>query len=216
MQPTPNRTQWFLWTVLGVALLGAGIFALNGWMKEQELRSPTEQLPDYGAVPKFELTNQNGKHFTNANLQGHIWIADLIFTNCPGSCPIMTSKLLSIQKSLIKTPDVRLVSFSVDPDRDKPEVMKAYMKSYNIDSAQWDFVTGPRSQIYPLAKNGFHLPVDSVGGDQGSPIVHSERFVLVDSKGHVRGYFDGGSDEVQPKMLTAIGDLMREKGSTSK
>ncbi len=211
MQPNSNRTQWFLWTLLGVVLLGVGIFALNGWLKEQELRTPTEQLPDYGVVPSFQLTNQNGRQFTDANLQGHIWIADLIFTHCPGSCPIMTSKLASIQKSLTKTPQVKLVSFSVDPDRDTPQALREYARSYNVDTTQWDFLTGPRGQIFTLAKNGFHLPVDSVGGDKGSPIVHSERFVLVDKRGHVRAYFDGGSDEVQPKVLTAIGDLMRQE-----
>jgi protein SCO1 len=123
----------------------------------------------------------------------------------------MTSKLASIQKSLTKTPQVKIVSFSVDPDRDTPQALRKYAKGYNIDTTQWDFLTGPREQIFTLAKNGFHLPVDSVGGDKGSPIVHSERFVLVDKHGHVRGYFDGGSDEVQPKLLTAIGDLMRQE-----
>ena len=123
---------------------------------------------------------------------------------------MMTSKMASLQKSMMKTGDVRLISFSVDPTRDTPEVLEKYAKDFGADTKTWFFLTGPVSTMYTLAKNGFHLPVDSVGGDQTSPIVHSERFVLVDASGHIRGYYDGTSEEMQPKLLMDMGDLMRE------
>ena len=210
MNQTTNNTQRLLWGVLVLVLLGAGIFALNGWLKEQEIRKPTQSMADYGLVPKFDLTDENGQSYSSVSLQGHIWLADLIFTNCPSSCPLMTARMASLQKSLVKTPNVKLVSFSVDPEHDTPAALKSYAKNYGADTTQWAFLTGPRSQLYPLAKEGFHLPVDSVGGDKGSPIVHSERFVLVDAKGHIRGYYNGAEEETQAKVLTAIGDLMRE------
>ena len=109
MAANPNRNRWLLWTTLGVVLVGAGIYALFGWMKEQELRTPTTKMADYGAAPIFSLTDQNGFPFNSDRLNGHIWLADLIFTNCTGSCPMLTAKMSSIQKGLVKTPEIRLV-----------------------------------------------------------------------------------------------------------
>jgi len=211
MNSKTNKTQWLIWSILGVAMLGVGIYALNGWLREQELRTPTQSMADYGRVPEFHLTDQNGHPYSSDNLKGHIWIADLIFTICPSTCPLMTARMAALQKSITKTPSVHLVSFSVDPEHDTPEALRAYAKNYGADTSQWTFLTGPRSQLFPLAKEGFHLPVDSVGGDQSSPIVHSERFVIVDAAGHIRGYYNGAEEESHAKVLTAIGDLMRQE-----
>ncbi|MEO6940907.1 MAG: SCO family protein [Candidatus Kapaibacterium sp.] len=210
MENNSKNLRRILWTVLAVFLLGIGLFSLYTWMKSQELTKPTQVLTDYGVVPDFSLIRQDKTPFTLSDLKGHIWVADFIFTHCAGTCPMMTSKMASLQKSMMKTGDVRLISFSVDPTRDTPEVLEKYAKNFGADTKTWFFLTGPVSSIFTLAKNGFHLPVDSVGGDQTSPIVHSERFVLVDAKGHIRGYYDGTSEEVQPKLLMDMGDLMRE------
>ncbi len=206
-----NNPQKILWTVLAVALLGIGIYSLNDWMRSQEITKPSRILPTIGTVPEFTLTNLDNKPFGSGNLKGSIYVVDLIFTHCAGTCPMMTSQMASLQHSITKTPDVKLVSISVDPNNDTPEVMAEYAKRYNADTKNWYFLTGPISTIYTVAKNGFKLTLDSVGGDYNNPIVHSERFVLVDKKGNIRGFYTGTEDESKAKVLADIGDLLREE-----
>jgi len=141
-------------------------------------------LPVYGEIPAFELTNQQGRKFERAALNGHVWIADFIFTNCESSCPRMSSKMHTIQGAT--GPGVRLVSFSVDPERDTPAALKEYGKKYSADEKRWTFLTGSHDTLEMLDHDAFKL--GSLSMD------HSTRFVLVDKKGQVRGYyglFDG-------------------------
>ena len=141
-------------------------------------------LPVYGEIPSFELTNQQGQKFDRAALDGHVWIADFIFTNCESSCPRMSSKMHTIQGTT--GPGVRLVSFSVDPERDTPHALEEYGKKYSADEKRWTFLTGSPATLEMLDHDAFKL--GSLSMD------HSTRFVLVDKKGRVRGYyglFDG-------------------------
>lgn len=210
--PQPKTTQRILWTVLAVALIGIGIYALNDWLRGQELRTPTRTLSALGIVPDFTLTKQDKTPVSLKDLKGKIWVADMIFTNCAGTCPMLTSVMANLQQSLVKkNTGVYLVSFSVDPNNDTPEVLADYAKHSGADTRTWYFVTGPVSTIYILAKDGFKLTLDSVGGDTKSPIVHSERLVLVDKQGIIRGYYDGTANNTQSNLLTDIGDLMREE-----
>ena len=206
-----SKTQRILWTVLIVALAGIGVFALRDFLKEQEITEPSRILPSMGSVPPFELVTQEGKPFSSSSLNGKYWIVDLIFTNCSGTCPMLTANLASIQKALAKTSDVEIVSISVDPNNDTPEVLAEYAKRYNADTKSWTFLTGNVHTIYTIAKDGFKLTLDSVSGDEMNPIVHSERFVLVDKKGTIRGFYDGTTKEAQSKILMDLGDLMREE-----
>ncbi len=206
-----SKTQRILWTVLILALAGIGIFALRDFLKGQEITEPSRILPSLGSVPPFELVTQEGKPFSSSSLKGKYWIVDLIFTNCGGTCPILTANLASIQKALAKTSDVELVSISVDPNNDTPEVLAEYAKRYNADTKTWTFLTGKVQTIYTIAKDGFKLSLDSVSGDEMNPIVHSERFVLVDKQGNIRGFYDGTTKEAQSKILGDLGDLMREE-----
>ena len=112
----------------------------------------------YGTVPGFQLTNQNGQPFGSAQLSGKIWIADFIYTTCPGPCPMISSRMSELQKPLQKT-DVHLVSFSVDPDKDTPEVLRGYADKLQAEPGRWDFVTGAKSAIYKLSHDGFKLAV---------------------------------------------------------
>jgi len=195
---------------LVVALVGIGVFALRDYLKSQEITEPSRIIPAMGAVPPFELVSQEGKPFSSSSLAGKYWIVDLIFTNCGGTCPILTANMASLQKALAKA-DVQLVSISVDPNNDTPEVLAEYAKRYNADTRNWTFLTGKVSTIYTIAKDGFKLTVDSVSGDTMNPIVHSERFVLVDKQGTIRGFYDGTTNETQSKILHDLGDLMREE-----
>jgi protein SCO1/2 len=210
--PDTKTTQRILWTVLAVALIGIGIYALNDWLRGQELKTPTRTLSALGIVPDFTLTKQDKTPLSLKDLKGKIWVADMIFTNCEGTCPMLTAAMANLQQSLIKkNTGVQLVSFSVDPNNDTPEVLTDYAKQYGADTRTWSFVTGPVATIYSLAKNGFKLTLDSANADTKEPIVHSERLVLIDKSGIIRGYYDGTADDTQSKILTDIGDLMREE-----
>ncbi|HYM20534.1 MAG TPA: SCO family protein [Candidatus Kapabacteria bacterium] len=206
-----STTNRILWTVLAVALIGIGIYALNDYLRSQELTAPTRTLPNYGAVPAFTLTTQDSTQFSLADLKGKIWISDLIFTHCGGTCPMLSARMSAVQSSLEKIgDDVKLVSFTVDPNNDTPPVMKDYAKHYRADPKRWTFLTGNVATIFSVARDGFHLSVDSAHEDAHEPIVHSERFVLVDRNANIRGYYDGTADDAEAKLLTDLGDLLRE------
>jgi len=138
----------------------------------------------YGTVPDFQLTDQTNQPFlTSTTLRGKIWIADFIFTNCPGPCPRMSSQMRQVATALHDLPDLRLVSFTVDPARDTPEALAKYAAHYDAQPGVWFFLTGAQPDLQYLAKNVFKL--SDVGGD----LEHSTRFVLVDQKSRIRGYY---------------------------
>ncbi|MDE3198323.1 MAG: SCO family protein [Acidobacteriota bacterium] len=138
-------------------------------------------LPVLGTVPAFELTDQQGRHFAGAALNGHVWIADFVFTNCEGPCPRMSSRMHKLQGAT--GPAVHLVSFTVDPDRDTPGVLAAYGKRFGADDSRWTFLTGAKTTLSVLDRDAFHL------GTVGDVMEHSTRFVLVDRRGRIRGYY---------------------------
>lgn len=200
--------QRTLWIALVIVLLALGSFALNKWLHD---RKEYVKLDDFGAVPEFTLQNERGQTVTRKDLAGHIWVADLFFTRCTTVCPVMTSKMQSLQTALRDQPDVLLVSFSADPTHDSADTLASYATRAKANPKQWQFLTGPVQTIYQISKNGFHLAIDSVGGDQTPPIVHSARFVLIDRRGHIRGYFDGSSNDVIAKVVAAIESLTHEQ-----
>jgi protein SCO1/2 len=132
-------------------------------------------------VPAFELLDQNGKRFDSAVLNGHVWVADFVFTNCEATCPRMTSRMRALMKAT--DADVRLISFTVDPDRDTPAVLAAYAQRNGADPARWNFLTGSKEALNALDQEAFKL------GTIGTEIEHSTRFALVDRKGRIRGYY---------------------------
>jgi len=163
----------------------------------------------YGTVPGFQLTNQNGQPFRSAQLSGKIWIADFIYTTCPGPCPMISSRMSELQKPLQKT-DVHLVSFSVDPEKDTPEVLRGYADKLQAEPGRWDFLTGAKPAIYKLSHDGFKLAVSDGSDAQGIP-VHSTRIVLVDRHGQIRGYYDATEPEAITKLLADTNHLLREQ-----
>ena len=163
----------------------------------------------YGTVPGFQLTNQNGQPFGSAQLSGKIWIADFIYTTCPGPCPMISSRMSELQKPLQKT-DVHLVSFSVNPEKDTPEVLRGYADKLQTEPGRWDFLTGAKPAIYKLSHDGFKLAVSDGSDAQGIP-VHSTRIVLVDRHGQIRGYYDATEPEAITKLLADTNHLLREQ-----
>lgn len=157
--------------------------------------SPKPPLPDLGSVPDFQLTRETGAAFASAaELRGKVWVADFIFTNCPGPCPRLTQHMKRVQEGLKGIEQAKLVSFTVDPARDTPEVLAAYGKRFSADPARWYFLTGSRDELHHLSKDVFKL------GDVAPDLEHSTRFVLVDKKGRIRGYY-GTTD---PSMIVQV------------
>ena len=204
--PPKSGTAWKITLILIPVLTAAVLF----WLRHVQVEALSNRpLPSYGTVPQFQLTNQNAEAFGSENLAGKIWIADFIFTSCPGPCPIISTRMSELQKPLAKS-DVRLVSFSVDPEKDTPEVLRAYADKLRQGPSRWDFLTGPLQTITSLSRDGFKLAI-AAGEEPGSGPVHSTRFVLVDRRGTIRGYYDALAADGVTKLLADANHLLREQ-----
>ncbi|MGA2267660.1 MAG: SCO family protein [Bryobacteraceae bacterium] len=162
-------------------------------------------LPVLGRVPPFQLTAQTGQPFDSRSLDGHVWVANFIYTTCTGPCPMMSSQMRRVQLSTAETPDVNLVSFTVDPEHDTPPVLAKYARHFTADPARWHFLTGEPSRLNDLGLNAFKL--NSVDGS----LTHSTRFVLVDGARRIRGYYISSDDGFITRLLHDIRLLEREK-----
>ncbi len=203
----PRILQRTLWITLALSLIVVGGFAFAKWT-----RSHARHLEDYGAVPNFSLLDQSGTRVSLSRFEGHIWVADMIFTQCQSFCPQLTEKMLKLENAFKSDGNLRFASVSVDPGDDPPDTLLAYALAHHVDTSRWTFLTGPTHSIYELIKGGFHMPLDSVGGDQGIPIIHSPRFLLFDSRGHMRGYYNGLLPDAQKKIMADISVLEAEAG----
>lgn len=170
----------------------------------------TKEIDTIKKVPEFSLTDQNGAGLTREDLLGTYWVANFIFTNCGGICPTMSFQMRALQNSIPADLPVHLVSISVDPERDTPAVLKEYAAEWNADPERWSFLTGEKEAIYSLAREGFLLGVNPEGGTLVEPIMHSQRFVLVDEEGMIRGYYDGFDDEKTGVLLDDLFYLLGE------
>jgi protein SCO1/2 len=148
-------------------------------------------LPSFGVVPYFQLTSQTGQTFDSRVLDGKVWVANFIFTSCPGPCPRMSSQMRDLRAAV-----PQLVSFTIDPARDTPAVLAAYAHRYEADPQRWHFLTGAQSELQLLARNVFKV------GDVDGALEHSTRFILVDGKRRIRGFYDS-SDRDKIRQLIA-------------
>lgn len=147
-----------------------------------------------GEIPPFSLASHSGVKLGRSELTGKVWAANFIFTRCAATCPMQTYRMGQLQKSLADArgwSDIRLVSFSVDPEHDTVEVLSEYAAQAGAQAGQWHFLTGARDEIWQLSTNGFKLAVGEPPPDAGSPLFHSPMLVVVDRRGRIRGYFDG-------------------------
>src|SRR5213595_2989923 len=204
--PSRSAIVWKV-TLILIPLITLGLLLWLRQLEVQALRQRT--VSSYGSVPSFQLTNQDGQSFGSPQLAGKIWIADFIYTMCPGPCPMISTRMSELQKPLEKT-NVRLVSFSVDPEKDTPEVLRGYAEKLRAEPKRWDFLTGAKSAIYDLSHKGFKLAV-SDGSDEAGIPVHSTRLVLVDRHGEIRGYYEATEADAVTKLLADTSHLLREQ-----
>jgi cytochrome oxidase Cu insertion factor (SCO1/SenC/PrrC family) len=124
----------------------------------------------YGRVPDFSLVERSGRRVEASNLQGKVWIADFIYTHCTDTCPLQSAQMARLQKEYADVPDLRLVSITVDPARDTPQVLAWYAARFGADPARWLFLTGEKAAIFRLAREGFRLGVEEPAGAGPSPL----------------------------------------------
>jgi protein SCO1/2 len=202
---------------LSAPLLGAACLFLAAcdrsepvvMLQQPATPSASAELQKYWSIPEFTLTERSGQPLRSSDLAGKVWVADFFYTTCPGPCPALTSRFSDVQKALGDAKDVRMVSISVDPEKDTTDVLKVYADRFKA-GPNWYFCTGEKDAIYKLAHDGFKLPV-AEGTPESGPITHTTRLILVDKTGTVRGFYEGVSEEGVRDLVRDIHRLIEEK-----
>jgi protein SCO1/2 len=182
----------------------------NPSMVNPELVDSTVQyISKYHTIADFSFTNQNDKTITQKEYEGKIYVADFFFTTCGSICPKMTTNLAEIQKEIINNPKVMLLSHTVFPETDNVSVLKKYAIKNRVIDSKWNLVTGDKKQIYTMARKSY-LAVKLGKPNELYDMVHTENFVLVDSKRRVRGFYDGTKKEDIQRLIEDINFLCTE------
>ena len=208
MSSTSQLVRWGTWGVLAVTIAAVGtVFLLT------LLVPKTPPLPEYGEVPNFVLTNQVGRAVTLADLTNQVWVANIVFTRCPGPCLQMTRQMKLIQDAVPPQLPVRFISLTADPDFDSPAVLEQYAQKMLADENRWQFLTGPKQRVYGLAMKGLKLAIEENPdpGPTESQFIHSTRFVVIDQAGRLRGVsFDGTDPNLVSQVVRTVKQLVRE------
>ena len=209
-----------LWIVFSIVFLTASIRLLTP-AKTLKIFNPSDVNPElvdstmqyvskYHTIADFSFTNQNGKIITQKDYDGKIYVADFFFTTCGSICPKMTSNLEDVQKAFANNPKVKLLSYTVFPETDSVSVLKEYAIKHNVDDSKWNLVTGDKKEIYTMARKSY-LAVKLGKPEELYDMVHTENFVLVDSKRRVRGFYDGTNKEEVQKLIEDINWLIEDE-----
>lgn len=186
------------------------------------MRPLTRHVPDAPAViyqmPGFDLVDQNGERFTLESMRGEVWVAGFIFTSCPSICPKISRSMVGLQDKFETFEiDARMITFSVDPETDTPEVLARYAETIGADTSRWTFVTGDRSAMEKLVVGGFKLAMDEpkpIDEPSMYDIAHSTKLVLVDAEGGIRGFYstdEVGLDEIYHRTQHVLRDLRKAR-----
>lgn len=218
----PSRFLRIATPIMLVVAVGSFVAALVlplPWAKKDPKPEP------YGTVPPFALTERSGKPISNGDLAGKVYIAAFVFTRCSGPCPSVTATMARLQSELdlANTPDLRLVTFTVDPDRDTPDELTKYAEKFRAHPDRWLFLTGKEDELHRLARDGFKIAADRTQNpkpDAGQEYDHSTKLAVVDKQGNVRGYYDGypgkhdeaakGYEDGLKMLKNAVTELLKE------
>lgn len=237
--------------VATVGLLAVALFVSTspstespGSLQSRQLNALVQER-DASQVPNFTLIERSGRQITLADLRGKVWIADFIYTRCPDACPLMSAVMARLQAEFANEPDLRLISFSVDPQYDTPTVLASYAAKFGADRDRWLFLTGEKKVVYHLVQQGFKLlvydPDDAkmshgpvtppaspirqgwlgppvawahgVRKPRENPVIHSDRFVLVDRVGRIRGYYLSTETHTLEQLKRNATELLRGENS---
>ena len=188
-------TIWLF--VSAVMFIPIGIYFTVNLYETRFMRLPILNT-QFDSNLSFSLTNQKGEEVSNKEFEGKIIVADFFFTHCGSICPKMTANLKLIQQSMDGDSTILINSFSIDPERDSVAKLAQYARRFEIDR-HWNLLTGEKKVVYQLARKRFM--VDATEGDGGpNDFIHSDKFVLIDQSGRIRGYYKG-TDESEVKQL---------------
>ncbi len=174
------------------------------------LEAGSTALKDFHSIPKFSLINQDGESVTQQTFEGKIYVADFIFTTCPGICPRMTENMALLQEEYLQDGEVLLLSHSVTPEIDSVPVLKSYAETKGIQSGKWHLVTGEREQIYKLGREYYFAEEDLGAFKTTDDFLHTENFVLVDRNSHIRGIYNGLNKTSVSQLIADIETLKQE------
>jgi protein SCO1/2 len=203
-RPSSKPLQWIVFGILFAVIVV--IFAL---LARQRLTTAKSKLQVYTVLRDFALTNQNNTVVTLDDLRGKVWIADIIFTRCPGPCRRMTKDMARLQDLWPKDAPVRFISLTSDPEYDTPAVLKRYAEGFKAETDRWNFLTGTKQQIVDAAKNLLFVRVEKDEKDRDSVddlFIHSTTFMIIDKRGQIRGVVETD----QPDALTKARQLVEE------
>lgn len=218
MSHPPKKIEWTVWAGLAITIvILLAVFQLNHHPSSSTSArhaSSTSSLPVFWKVSDFTLTNHLGAPVSLDSLQGQVWVADIIFTRCPGPCPEMTRRMREIQDNLSPEDPVRLISLTTDPLFDSPDVLKEYANRFGAQPDRWWFLTGPKQQIFQVATNGLKLTaLEKSEADRTSLndlFIHSTIFLVVDKLGRVRDTIESDQEGWKEETLGAIRTLLKE------
>jgi len=160
-------------------------------------------------IKDFRFLNQDSSWVTNQTFDDKIYVADFFFTSCPSICPIMKSQLIRVYQEFEAEDDLKLVSYSIDPEFDTVAVLREYAERLGVSSDRWHFLTGPQDDIYELGESSYMV---TAAEDESAPggFLHSGAFLLVDKERRIRGVYDGTVEEKVDLMMEDIRILLAE------
>lgn len=209
-QTHKSKSDWLVWALLGLVIVSIVI----AFVRQEQRRAGYPELPIISTVGDFNLTNQLGSAVSLKDLKGQVWVADVIFTRCPVQCLALSRKFVELQNRLPKNKNVKLVSLTVDPDYDTPNILAQYGGKLGTDSDKWWFLTGDESEIRRLAiRDMKFVAVDKDEEDMGSEddlFIHSTTFMIVDRRGNVRRIIDGlESSDTEEGDISSIEETLQ-------
>jgi protein SCO1/2 len=215
--PEKRGRRWLLWGGLFVTLALILLAILLAELKAQ--MSNGKPLPVLGPIANFTLTNQDGNAVSLNDLSGHVWVADVIFTRCPGPCLKMSREMKELQQAIPPSSQAKLVTITTDPAYDTPAVLKTYAGRFESDPKRWMFLTGPKTVITNLTGGSLKLTaLEKPSAERESAqdlFIHSTIFVIVDKHAQLRGVFETMGEGIDPAqvrqdIVAAIRRLERE------
>lgn len=196
------RFKLFLYAFIAMPIVALVLFVFCKWL-------PGKELKRYWPVQEFSFVDQNSSPIGLKDLKHKVWVANFLFTRCSEQCPFLLSQLQKLQKAFLLKESFRIVSFTVDPLHDSPQVLKDYEKKVGA-SSRWLFLTGERKALENLFFNSFKVAGTTMGNEFDGGMTHSTHFVLVDAQGYVRGYYDSMDSKAGEQLQNDIKTLLRE------
>jgi protein SCO1/2 len=196
----------FIFTAL---LLFFGLYQISKLIEKPKM-SGLEVFGNEGhRIPNFSFIDQDGKTITEADVIGKVYVVDYFFTTCKSICPVMSNELEQVADHFKNEDGVIFLSHTVDPETDSIPLLKAYAEKHHANSKQWHFLTGPKKDLYDLARTGYLLDAHEGKGDEDD-FIHTQNFALIDKERQIRGFYDGTKHEEMEKLKADISKLLAE------